>query len=277
MGQYKVPQNVESEDTILGPLTIKQFIYVVIAIGWGFVCWKIFAAALPIAILLILPISGPLLALGLIRREGQSFETYFIAMIRFVLVPRKRAWLKDDTKVVIKHEEKKVETVELGPSHEEVRGELRKLASIVDSRGRIPKGADVQAADANVAGSALSQRVVTPEATQVASEIISAKVSAPRTDMLDMQHNPQALAIGDLLKASGESVKAQAVANMQNAATAPAATQQPQAQASSQGQAQNAILQRAAQSSGVISVQQLAQQVSRQSNVLQQGKSAQVR
>ncbi len=277
MSQYKVPQNVEAEDTILGPLTIKQFIYVVIAIGWGFLCWRVFGVAPIIAIFLILPISGPLLALGLIRREGQSFETYFIAMIRFVLVPRKRTWLKDQSKVVIKEEVKKPELEEVKmPSATEVRGELRKLATIVDSRGRIPKGLELQSADANVAGSALSQRVVTPEATQVASEIIATKVSAPRTDMLDMQHSPQAVAVGELLTTSGANVKAQAIANMQKAATAPTSHPASQAQAPSQAPAQNAILQRAAESSGVVSVQQLADQVSRH-NVLQQGQSTQVR
>jgi hypothetical protein len=277
MSQYKVPQNVEAEDTILGPLTIKQFIYVVIAIGWGFICWRVLAVAPPIALLFMLPVSGPLLALGLVRREGQSFETYFIAMIRFAIVPRRRSWLKDQSNVVVREEIEKPKTEDIKmPSANEVRGELRKLATIVDSRGRIPKGEELQAADANVAGSALSQRVVTPEATQVASEIIANKVTAPRTDMLDMQHNPQAVAVGEMLTTSGADVRAQAIANMQKAATMP--TNQPvaQAQVASQAPTQNAILQRAAQSSGVVSVQQLADQIGRQ-NVLQQGQSTQIR
>ncbi len=276
MAQYKVPQNVESEDTILGPLTIKQFIYVVIAIGWGFLCWRILGVAPLIAIVLILPVSGPLLALGLIRREGQSFETYFVAMIRFMLVPRKRVWFKDDAKVIVKEPEKKVVQEAPRPDQTVVRGELRKLATIVDSRGRIPKGADVQAPDANVAASALSQRVVTPEATQVASEIIAAKVAAPRNDMLDMQHNPQAVAVGELLESASTDIRAQAIATMQKAATDPNSVQTPQAKASSQAASQNAILQRAVQNSEDLSVQQLSDQVNRQ-NVLQQGKSVQVR
>lgn len=274
MPQYKVPQNVESEDTILGQLTIKQFIYVVIAVGWGFLCWRILGVAPLVAILLILPISGPLLALGLIRREGQSFETYFVAMIRFMLVPRKRQWYKDDAKVVIKEPEKKpIDEMPSAHNPVQVRGELRKLATIVDSRGRIPKGADVQAPDANVAASALSQRVVTPEATQVAGEIIATKVAAPRNDMLDMQHNPQAIAVGEMLKTSSQEVRAQAVAHMQKAATEPAS---PQAQAPSQAVGQNDILQRAVQNSDELSVQQLSEQVNR-SNVLQPGQSTSIR
>lgn len=275
MGQYKVPQNVEAEDTILGPLTIKQFIYVVIAIGWGFLCWRVFGVAPIIAVFLTLPISGPLLALGLIRREGQSFETYFLAMIRFMIVPRQRTWLKDNAKVTLMEPEKPKETTEMPSSKDpaQVHDELRKLTSIIESRGRLPKGADVQAADANVAASAISQRVVTPEATQVASEIISTKVSAPRVDMLDMQHNPQAVKVGEMLQSTSTDLKTQAIANMQKAAASPAPQQ---AQAPSQPQLQNAILQRAVQNSDVVSVQQLANQMSRQ-GVLQPGQSAQVR
>ena len=41
MGQYKVPQNVETEDKILGPLSVKQFIYVIIALMWAFLMWRI--------------------------------------------------------------------------------------------------------------------------------------------------------------------------------------------------------------------------------------------
>jgi len=275
MGQYKVPQNVEAEDTILGPLTIKQFIYVVIAIGWGFLCWRVFGVAPVIALFLMLPISGPLLALGLIRREGQSFETYFLAMIRFMLVPRQRTWLKDNAKVTMMEPEKPKETTELPSAKDpaEVRDELRKLTNIIESRGRLPKGVDVQAADANLQGSALSQRVVTPEATEVASDIIATKVSAPRVDMLDMQNNPQAAKVTEMLQNSSADIKTQAISNMQKAAAAPATNQ---AQASSQPQLQNAILQRAVQNSDVVSVQQLANRVSRQ-GVLQPGQSAQVR
>ncbi len=275
MSQYKVPQNVEAEDTILGPLTIKQFIYVVIAIGWGFLCWRVFGVAPVIALFLMLPISGPLLALGLIRREGQSFETYFLAMIRFMLVPRQRTWLKDNAKVTMMEPEKPKETTELPSAKDpaEVRDELRKLTNIIESRGRLPKGVDVQAADANLQGSALSQRIVTPEATEVASDIIATKVSAPRVDMLDMQNNPQAAKVTEMLQNSSADIKTQAISNMQKAAAAPATNQ---AQAPSQPQLQNAILQRAVQNSGVVSVQQLANRVSRQ-GVLQPGQSAQVR
>ena len=44
MAQYKVPQDVEAEDKLLGPFTFRQFIYLMIAgglIAVGFLLFKI--------------------------------------------------------------------------------------------------------------------------------------------------------------------------------------------------------------------------------------------
>ena len=46
MGTYKVPQNVEAEDKILGPLSLKQFIYALIGLGWGFLTFAILKSVL---------------------------------------------------------------------------------------------------------------------------------------------------------------------------------------------------------------------------------------
>ena len=107
MGQYKVPQNVESEDKLIGPLSMKQFIYALIGLGWGFLMWRIFSiggtAGIPFMFLTILPISGFMFLIAFGRREEQSFENYLIALIRFNVMPRKRLWMKDDVvdKVIV--------------------------------------------------------------------------------------------------------------------------------------------------------------------------------
>ena len=36
MGQYRVPQDVEAEDKILGPFSFRQFVYLMIGVGTGF-------------------------------------------------------------------------------------------------------------------------------------------------------------------------------------------------------------------------------------------------
>ena len=63
--QYKVPQFIEVEDKIFGPLTLKQFIYVVGSLGFGFVLWKYLPGVL--AVPLALAIVGFGLALAFIK------------------------------------------------------------------------------------------------------------------------------------------------------------------------------------------------------------------
>ena len=40
--QFQVPQFIEVEDKIFGPLTFKQFIYVVGGAGLGYIMWRVF-------------------------------------------------------------------------------------------------------------------------------------------------------------------------------------------------------------------------------------------
>jgi hypothetical protein len=92
MGQYKVPQNVEAEDKILGPFSFRQFIYLLIATGlgalmWGFVAWNIWPF-----IFIPLPFFLLLVALALPLRKDQPMETYLLAIVKYLFLPKKRLW-----------------------------------------------------------------------------------------------------------------------------------------------------------------------------------------
>ncbi len=222
MGQYKVPQNVETEDKILGPFSIKQFVYLVIALMWGFLMWRIFGFFLPIAILLILPVSGIFIALAVGKREEQSFENYFIAFVRFMVLPRKRIWQKDDTKDIVKIIPKAPPKPEEAkpPNPEEVRGQLHKLATIIDSRGRLQKNEMVQVQDVGYQNAELASRVIDPMAES--HEVINPQAIAMKDDMLDTQNSDKAAAVGQMLENVEHDVRAQAVENMKKAQSAPA-------------------------------------------------------
>lgn len=56
--QFQVPQFIEIEDTIFGPLTFKQFIYVAGGVGLALIAWKI------LPFLLAAPIMGATVGLG---------------------------------------------------------------------------------------------------------------------------------------------------------------------------------------------------------------------
>ena len=57
MSQYTVPQNVEAEDQIIGPLTFKQFVYAMIGFGWGVLVYAALNKIIILMIILILPVS----------------------------------------------------------------------------------------------------------------------------------------------------------------------------------------------------------------------------
>lgn len=166
MGQYKVPQNVESEDKLIGPLTIKQFVYVMIALTWGALTWKLlWKLSIPIFFLTMMPITGFFLILGLVNKEEQSFENYFIAFIRYLMVPRKRIWMKDNHQdVIIKDEAPKVVEVTEYVNPVELRGKLKQLAMIVDNRGYY-KSEEINTPDPNNIAQQNAKRVyVAPRA-----------------------------------------------------------------------------------------------------------------
>ena len=71
--QYQVPQFIEVEDKIFGPLTIKQFIYLG---GGGGLCLALFTL-LPFSIALIvaIPVAGGALALAFYEVNGRPLIT----------------------------------------------------------------------------------------------------------------------------------------------------------------------------------------------------------
>ena len=64
--QFRVPQFIDMEDKIIGPLTLKQFAYILGAGGFAFLLWTIIPIKI-LAIILILPVSGLFIALAFIK------------------------------------------------------------------------------------------------------------------------------------------------------------------------------------------------------------------
>jgi hypothetical protein len=71
MARYQVPQFIEVEDKIFGPLTFKQFIYIA---GGGGLC-LVFFTLLPvyISVIFIIPVAAFALALAFYKVNGRPF------------------------------------------------------------------------------------------------------------------------------------------------------------------------------------------------------------
>jgi hypothetical protein len=241
MGTYKVPQNVESEDKILGPLSLKQFIYAVIGIGYGFLTFAIFKSLIVIWIIIGLPPMLALLALGLYQKEDQPLETYVVAVAQFFVRPKTRFWQKEPIAEVFRVEPPppKPEMVRRDPR--EVRSQLAQLADLVDTRGWSAKQPELQEPEESpvidlqdrIGAEVLNQTGPVPAIGEVvgatsggASPAVPAVTDAD--DMLNVQ-TPSAQNLNVLIENSVKSIREEALQKARSTAvtTTPGSTIQP--------------------------------------------------
>jgi hypothetical protein len=142
MAQYKVPQDVEADDKLLGPFTFRQFVYLLIVAGFIALAWALFQV-FPLLVIIPIPVVLFFGALALPLKKDQPMETYLSAIVSFYLKPRKRMWEagQPESTILITAPKKveKARTKDL--SQEEATHRLSFLAEIVDSEGYAIKGA----------------------------------------------------------------------------------------------------------------------------------------
>ncbi len=88
--QFQVPQFIESEDKIIGPLTIRQFIYVGIAGAFCFVLY--FTVKTWLFVVLSAIFLGSALALGMIKISGRPLTHIVRAAFNFYWKPQLYLW-----------------------------------------------------------------------------------------------------------------------------------------------------------------------------------------
>lgn len=141
MAVYKVPQDVEADDKLLGPFSFRQFIYlIIVAVSIG-MAWGLGQLFVPLAIL-PLPFILFFGALALPLKKDQPMEIYLAALVSFYLKPRKRLWDPDGQQALVEITVPKVveshRTKDL--SQDEAERRLSYLANIVDSQGWAVRG-----------------------------------------------------------------------------------------------------------------------------------------
>ena len=90
--QFQVPQFIEVEDKIFGPLTFKQFIYLV---GGAAMCFVLYII-LPFffAVLLIIPFAGFSLALAFYKINNRPFISVVESALNYTLKGKLYVWKK---------------------------------------------------------------------------------------------------------------------------------------------------------------------------------------
>ena len=141
MAVYKVPQDVEADDKLIGPFSFRQFIYLVIVAIAIFMAW--FMAQIFVGLILIpLPFIIFFGALALPLRKDQPMEIYLAAVIQFYLKPRIRKWdaegQVDLVTIVAPRVVEQSRTKEYGA--DEAQRRLSYLSQVIDTQGWAARG-----------------------------------------------------------------------------------------------------------------------------------------
>lgn len=136
MATYKVPQDVEAEDKLLGPLTLKQLIFALFFFGILFLTYQLFLRS-PFLIFVTLPFLIVTGAFAFWQRKDQPIEVFFKAGINFYTQPRKRKWDQDGALKLVEVLAPKVIPKKLsdGRTETEVRSQLANISQTLNSRG----------------------------------------------------------------------------------------------------------------------------------------------
>ena len=138
--QFKVPQDVQRADTIVGPLTWRQMF---ILAGGGGITYGIYVTLaksyyaevwLPPVII----VGGITAALAFLKVHGLSFEKYLMALIEYHFLPKKRIWKKGQAEPFVSFIQRKAEesAKKIVPTENtKTKKSFKELAEILDKGG----------------------------------------------------------------------------------------------------------------------------------------------
>lgn len=110
--RFQVPQFIEVEDKIFGPLTLKQFIYLAGGGALSFILYKFFPFY--VAVLFIAPTVGLALALAFYKVNNKPFIVIMEAAVKYFVGNKLYIW-KKEKELVIRGERQSDTTGEYTP------------------------------------------------------------------------------------------------------------------------------------------------------------------
>ncbi|PKL36924.1 hypothetical protein CVV38_03465 [Candidatus Peregrinibacteria bacterium HGW-Peregrinibacteria-1] len=138
MQQQKVPQNIEREDQIIGPITLKQLI--ILGAGGG-VAYAIYISLAetyfievwlpPVAIVSLLT-----LAFAFLRIHNLSFYTFLINLFEYKILPKKRYWIKGSDTPLPTGKEKPEQEKKIQQNQDKPKPNIEEITEMLDSYGK---------------------------------------------------------------------------------------------------------------------------------------------
>ena len=217
MATYKMIQDIEAEDHIIGPLSLRQFIYALICAFLLYINFLLVAKHVQFLLIIFLP---PALFTGFFAfpfGRDQPTEVWALAKIRFLFKPRCRIWDQSGVKeLVTVTVPKKIERhLTNGLTQTEVKSRLSALANTIDSRGWAVKNVNINMYANPGSYQEASDRLI--DLSTLPREVPNYDVQAS-DDIMDERNNPIAQQFDTLINASTQAHHQQLI-NQMNAPT----------------------------------------------------------
>jgi hypothetical protein len=136
--QFKVPQNISMEDRIAGPLTMMQFIILVVGGGFAWIEYNLLTIFSPINTIIAILIATLATFLSVGQFNGQPMYRFFRYILMFAFTPHTRIWHKGAAPVQLVRPTPKIEKTEVKKVHRQVsKADIAHLAAVLDSRGSV--------------------------------------------------------------------------------------------------------------------------------------------
>jgi len=134
--QFIVPQFIDVETKIIGPITPKQFIILIVTAGLIFLSYKLADFTLFIIEAIFLFSIG--IILGFVKINGQPVYFFLISLIQLFKKPNTRVWKREKMVILEKKIKKKKGEIEeiIIPRRTLSSSKLSELSLLVDTGGR---------------------------------------------------------------------------------------------------------------------------------------------
>lgn len=109
--QFRVPQFIDLEDKVVGPLTLKQFAYILGAGGFSFIIWTFISIKI-IALPLCLAVSALFLSLAFVKINNRPFADMLESAFAYYTGNRIYTWQQPKADIDLKNPETEKVVVE---------------------------------------------------------------------------------------------------------------------------------------------------------------------
>lgn len=135
--QFQVPQFIDVENKIVGPLTLKQFFFLAAAGGASFLLFFVLATWLWVIVAMILTAGG--LTFAFIKYNGQPLVKIAFNALGFLWKPRLYLWQREAEEKILAVSQIEAERKSLRDYFSEMPSVKKLMVDLITSRNPIPK------------------------------------------------------------------------------------------------------------------------------------------